>query len=200
MTTLASDLTTAWSEGYDVWNLRSSAQQAPLYNPTWIHLFRLYERVFWIGGATEERFRRLEEVEAVIQNYLLAGGRLLVNSPIRSNVEPTSPIFRWGPMDSISSTVQNGLLGPGGAVTPTDAAFPPLSNGLSYFMSLINPPIRKGQHSPCMKCPVWGKVMVSPGQPASLRPLLWPSQKALTPISTARYSSFYPCTSSLEIV
>jgi hypothetical protein len=144
MTTLASDLTTAWSEGYDVWNLRSSAQQVPLYNPTWIHLFRLYERVFWIGGAAEERFRRLEEVEAVIQNYLLAGGRLLVNSPIRSNVEPTSPIFRWGPMDSISSTVQNGLLGPGGAVTPTDAAFPPLSNGLSYFMSLINPPYPKG--------------------------------------------------------
>ncbi len=142
--TLTPDLQAAWSEGYDVWNLRSPAQQIPLYNPTWMHLFRLYERILWIGGAEEERFRRLEEVEAVIQTYLLNGGRLLVNSPIRSSVESFSPIFRWGPMDSISSAPQNGLLAPGSPVTPLDAAFPSLSNGLPYFMNLINPPFPKG--------------------------------------------------------
>jgi hypothetical protein len=47
-------------------------------------------------------------------------------------------------MDSISTTVQNGLLAPGGVVDPLDETFPPLSNGLPYYMSLINPPYAKG--------------------------------------------------------
>jgi len=146
ITTIAPDLSAAWSGGYDVWNLRSSAQAIPLYNPTWLHIFRFYPRIFWIGGAEEERFRRLEEVEAIIQTYLLGGGRLLVNSPIPSRVEDNSPIFRWGPMDSISSapSTQNGLLAPNASVSPQDAAFPGLTNGLPYFMSFINPPYPKG--------------------------------------------------------
>jgi len=165
ITTLTPDLTAAWSEGYDVWDLRSPAQQVPLYNPTWLHIFRLYERVFWIGGAEEERFRRLEEIESVIQTYLQNGGRLLVNSPIRSSVEPSSPIFRWGPMDSISTTVQNGLLAPGGAVTPLEATFPALSNGLPYYMSLINPPYAKGTAITLYEMP---NLIQGNGQP-------WPS-------------------------
>jgi len=144
ISTLTSDFQAAWNEGYDVWNLRSPSQQIPLYNPTWIHLFRLYERIFWIGGAEEERFRRLEEVEAVIQTYLLSGGRLLVSSPLRSSIESSSPVFRWGPMDSISSTTQNGLLAPDSPINPADPAFPALSNGLTSYMNLINPPYPKG--------------------------------------------------------
>ncbi len=151
--TLTPDFNAAWPEGYDVWNLRSPAQQVPLYNPTWIRLFRLYSRIFWIGGGEPERFRRLEEVEAVIQTYLLNGGRLLVNSPLRNDIEPSSPVFRWGPMDSLSSTTQNGLLASNGPVSPLDAAFPPLSNGLPYFMSLINPPYPKGTAIPLYEMP-----------------------------------------------
>jgi hypothetical protein len=103
-------------------------------------------------------------------------------------------------MDSISSTVQNGLLAPGGAVTPLDAAFPPLSNGLSYFMSLINPALSERDSITLYEMPglVQGNGQPWPAQ-ASPKPPLWPSQKALPPISTARYSLFYPCISSREI-
>ncbi len=135
------DFTAAWGS-YDHWNLRQVGNLHPLYNPTWIHLFRLYPRIFWL--TDQGGFSRLEEVEQVIQTYLNSGGRLFICSQILSTISTFSPIFRWGPMDSISSSVQNGLLAPNAVVAAQEPAFPDLRNGLPYFMSLINPPYVKG--------------------------------------------------------
>lgn len=162
LTSLDADLIAAWGS-YDLWDLRQPANRHPLYNPTWIHLFRLYSRLFWIVG--QGGFYRLEEVEQVIQTYLNGGGRILISSPIPSTVSSFSPIFRWGPMDSISSSVQNGLLAPGAVVASQEGSFPDLSNGLPYFMSLINPPYVKGTARVLYEMPT---LQTGNGQP-------WPS-------------------------
>ncbi|MCX8112818.1 MAG: hypothetical protein N3E49_06455 [Bacteroidia bacterium] len=131
----------AWV-GYDHWSLRGTTQRPPLQIPTWLHVFRAYSFVGWLGSATA--LTELELSETLIELYLSGGGRLFINFPLPSTIEPTSPIFRWAPIDSLSSVRQNGLLAPGGIVRPLQSGFPQLSNGLPSFMGGINPPYPKG--------------------------------------------------------
>ncbi|MCX7764294.1 MAG: hypothetical protein N2253_05325 [Bacteroidia bacterium] len=139
--TLAAAFSQAWGR-YDYWNLRLATQRPPLLIPTWLHIFRAYRYVCWIGAAPN--LYELEDAETLIERYLSAGGYLFINFPLSGSLGANSPIFRWAPMDSISSTVQNGLLAPNSPVTSLLPAFPSFSNGLPYFMNGINPPYPKG--------------------------------------------------------
>ncbi|MCX7607571.1 MAG: hypothetical protein N2170_09980, partial [Bacteroidia bacterium] len=118
---LASDWQAAWGR-YDYWTLRSSTQRPPLRLPTWLHIWRLYPRIYWLGSISA--LGELEAAETLIERYLLGGGRLFVNFPLSSSLDKGSPIFRWSPVDSLPSAVQNGLLPPGGAVVAQGGGFP----------------------------------------------------------------------------
>lgn len=138
---LAPDMAVAWGS-YDYWNLRNATQRVPLRVPTWLHIWRLYPRVCWIGNVTA--LPDLEASEALIESYLTGGGRLFLNFPLPSSIEARSPVFRFGPMDSIATRPQNGVLASGSPVSSQVGGFPDLSNGLPYFLSGVNPPFPKG--------------------------------------------------------
>lgn len=143
---LENDLRQAWGS-YDYWSLASPTQRPPLRIPTWLHILRAYPKVFWLGSVAD--LEELEEAEALIEKYLNGGGKLLANFPLRGAMEPTSPIFRWAPIDSISTGERNGLLPPNGIVEPVIPGFPPLTNGrrtedgIPLYISDINPPYPK---------------------------------------------------------
>ncbi len=159
---LAPDMGAAWGS-FDYWNLRSAAQRAPLRVPTWLHIWRLYPRVYWIGDVTA--LPDLEASESLIESYLAGGGRLVLNFPLPSSVEASSPVFRFGPVDSIATSPQNGVLAPNSPVTSAVAGFPDLANGLPYFLSGVNPPFPKGTAQVLYTLP---NLLQGNGQP-------WPS-------------------------
>ena len=138
--TLAADWQAAWG-GFDLWDLRSAAQRPPLRIPTWLHIWRLYPRVYWLGDPAA--IGDLEAAETLIERYLQGGGRLFINFPLPSSLEPNSPIFRWSPADSLPSSPQNGLLPPNGTVEAALSGFPDLNNAQPFFLSSINPPYAK---------------------------------------------------------
>lgn len=137
---LTPDWQAAWGS-FDLWDLRSAAQRPPLRIPTWLHIWRLYPRVYWLGNPAA--IGELEAAEALIERYLQGGGRLFVNFPLPSSLDPNSPIFRWSPVDSLSSSFQNGLLPPSSTVQATLSSFPDLNNAQSFFLSGVNPPYPK---------------------------------------------------------
>lgn len=181
--TLRTSFQQAWG-GYDYWNLRSAAQRPPLRIPTWLHIFRAYPQVYWIGGFMS--FNELEESETLIERYLSGGGRLFVNSPLPSSMETSSPVVRWSPIDSISSSVKNGLLASGGAVSSLVPDFPSLTNGLPFFMPSINPPYPKGTATVLYEIPDLQQPTAQP----------WPQDQSRAaavgfPISPGKYRQIF---------
>lgn len=157
---LQPDMGAAWGGGHDYWNLRRPTQRPPLRLPTWLHIWRLYPRVYWLGTSTA--LSELEGAEALIERYLLGGGRLFVNFPLSASLPASSPIFRWSPVDSIPSSPQNGLLGPGAQVASQVPSWPDLSNGQPFFLSGINPVYPKGTAQPLYLLPT---LLQGNGQP-----------------------------------
>lgn len=139
-TALAPDWQAAWGS-FDLWNLRSDAQRPPLRLPTWLHIWRLYPQVYWLGDPSA--IGELEAAETLIERYLQGGGRLFVNFPLPSSLDANSPIFRWSPVDSLATNPQNGLLPPSSTVQANQPGFPDLNNAQSFFLSGINPPYPK---------------------------------------------------------
>lgn len=153
----------------------------PLRIPTWLHIWRLYPRVYWLGDPSA--ISELEAAEALIERYLQGGGRLFINFPLSSSLEPNSPIFRWSPADSIPSSPQNGLLPPNGTVQATISGFPDLSNAQAFFLSGINPPYAKSTAQVLYTLPA---LVQGNGQP-------WPagvSQAAAVGFPTATANRF----------
>ncbi|MCS7163078.1 MAG: hypothetical protein NZ958_07135 [Bacteroidia bacterium] len=140
-TALEADLRSSWG-AYDYWNLRLNTHRPPALIPTWLHIWRLYPRIFWIGSSIT--IEDLEAAEVLIEKYLQQGGRLCVNFPLPARLDTTSAIFRWSPMDSLSRQEQDGLLPPNSPVQAQVSGFPNLTNGLPFFLSGINPPYPKG--------------------------------------------------------
>ncbi|MGQ9863163.1 MAG: hypothetical protein ACUVRD_01585 [Bacteroidia bacterium] len=133
--TLRPALEAAFTEGYDVWNLRRDFQP-PLVNPTWRHIFRLYEKLIWL--AEPNTLSAVENAEEALQRFFFYGGKAVFNFLLRADLTPSSPLCRILPIDSIPSSPQNALLAPNDNLQPT-GSFPVLQNAQSYYLSSIQP-------------------------------------------------------------
>ncbi|MDX2188710.1 MAG: hypothetical protein SFY32_02495 [Bacteroidota bacterium] len=93
------------SLNYDVYDInRSSNAYLPInWNITFTEYLKLYKSVFWINdGSTYGGNLAIELGITSIQNYLNAGGKILV-SISKLPLDINSPIYEFAPFDSISS-------------------------------------------------------------------------------------------------
>lgn len=124
-----------FTEGYDLWNLRQD-YLPPLVNPSWYHIFRLYEKLIWLAEPSTLSF--VESAEEALQRFFFHGGKAVFNFLLRSDLTPTSPLCRILPIDSIPSSPKNALLAPSDSLQPY-GNFPVLQNAQSYYLSNIQP-------------------------------------------------------------
>ncbi len=87
--------------------------------------FQLHKEIFWYAPSTITQLDYIERSEAVIQNCLNIGRKFLFSIPVPKTLNPTSAIYRFSPIDSLTIQKDAFMLG-------TSEAFPDGINGINY--------------------------------------------------------------------
>lgn len=109
---------------YDYLDL-TSASNFPKMTLTLEWWFLLHKEIFWYAPSTVTQLDYIERSEAVIQNCLNGGKKFLFSIPVSKTLSPTSAIYRFSPIDSL--TVQKDAF-----MLATSEATPDAVNASNY--------------------------------------------------------------------
>ncbi|GIV42946.1 MAG: hypothetical protein KatS3mg035_0069 [Bacteroidia bacterium] len=87
--------------------------------------FLLHKEIFWYAPSTVTQLDYIERSEALIQNCLNSGKKFLFSIPVSKTLSPTSAIYRFSPIDSL--TVQKDAF-----MLANSEAFPDAVNANNY--------------------------------------------------------------------
>lgn len=87
--------------------------------------FQLHKEIFWYASSTVTQLDYIERSEAVIQNCLNSGKKFLFSIPVPKTLNPTSAIYRFSPIDSL--TIQKDAF-----MMNTGQAYPDNINAINY--------------------------------------------------------------------
>jgi hypothetical protein len=110
---------------------RNSGENVPpLWFPTFGMLMNLYDIIyFYADDGLYENELYFEATSSVIQQYLNQGGKILMSGKFPNPLDPSSTLFQYTPMDSLSTS-------PGQARIPVDSLVMPWGNFASRYDSL----------------------------------------------------------------
>lgn len=148
---LLAAIDTAYGVGsYDYVDIVTNSRKytPKIWDPTFLLLMKLYDKVFWFGDITPDNNTcslPLEVAAPSIQKYLNSGGKLLVSTsiPLTNYSSPvsctssdyrfnlSSPLFQYSPMDSMYLFT--------GCVLRRDSALKPTQNASGYPALVVLP-------------------------------------------------------------
>ncbi len=103
--------------------------------------FQLHKEIFWYASSTVTQLDYIERSEAVIQNCLNLGRKFLFSIPVPKTLSPTSAIYRFSPIDSLTIQKDAFMLGNSEAIPDavTGNNYPILKNTGPGLISQISP-------------------------------------------------------------
>lgn len=103
--------------------------------------FLLHTQIFWYAQNTVTQLDYIEKSESIIQNSLNAGKKLLFSLPVTKSLSPTSAIYRFSPIDSLTQQKDAFMMSTGQAYPDAleGMGYPVLKNSGPGLISQISP-------------------------------------------------------------
>lgn len=94
---------------YDYLNFNNADNVPKFWKPTFELYIKLYQQVFWYSDAKVDGDGQmmLEKASFAIQDYLNAGGKIMITAKLPSAIDGSSPFIQISPADSISQSSAN---------------------------------------------------------------------------------------------